>query len=218
MEVRLLAGGRASAFIACPPRLIPSAGRYSMGYAPEEDPVLADPIFLAEAAPGGFWSAPPAPRGWSPGTELNLRGPLGRGFHLPLEARRLALISLSDGVERLLPLVSPALAQNAAVALFSDAPFPPLPAALEAFPLGELPSALAWADFLAVDAPLAELPDLLRRLEASAASLPVAGQALVLAPMPCAGLGACGVCAVPTRRSWKMACIDGPVFALGDLI
>jgi NAD(P)H-flavin reductase len=41
---------------------------------------------------------------------------------------------------------------------------------------------------------------------------------LVVAPMPCGGLAECGVCAVTTRRGWKLACKDGPVFDLGELI
>jgi len=218
MEIRMLTSGWALTLIACPPRLIPMAGQYIMGYAPGDDPVLAEPLFLAEQAPGGFWAAPSAPRGWAPGTELSLRGPLGRGFRLPAEMRRLALVALDAGVERLLPLIAPALAQNAAMALFTDAPLPPLPSVLEAFPLEELPVALSWADFLALDVPLPALPELLSRLGAGDDQpLPVAGQVLVRAAMPCAGVGACGVCALPVRRGWKLACSDGPVFDLGDL-
>jgi hypothetical protein len=36
--------------------------------------------------------------------------------------------------------------------------------------------------------------------------------------MPCAGLAACGVCAVQTRRGWKLACVDGPVFDLKEIM
>ena len=43
-------------------------------------------------------------------------------------------------------------------------------------------------------------------------------QVLVLVPMPCGGMGECGVCAVKIQRGWKLACKDGPVFDLEDLI
>jgi len=43
-------------------------------------------------------------------------------------------------------------------------------------------------------------------------------QVLVVTPMPCGGLAECGVCAFTTRRGWKMACKDGPVFDLSELI
>jgi hypothetical protein len=53
---------------------------------------------------------------------------------------------------------------------------------------------------------------------------PVPGQVLVHTPMPCAGLGECGVCSIQVRvtpqprRTWKLVCRDGPVFNLADLI
>jgi hypothetical protein len=43
-------------------------------------------------------------------------------------------------------------------------------------------------------------------------------QVLVVTPAPCGGLAECGVCAVTTRRGWKMACKDGPVFSLNEFI
>jgi NAD(P)H-flavin reductase len=38
-----------------------------------------------------------------------------------------------------------------------------------------------------------------------------------MAAMPCSGLADCGVCAVPARRGYKLACKDGPVFDLDEL-
>jgi hypothetical protein len=43
-------------------------------------------------------------------------------------------------------------------------------------------------------------------------------QVLIRAPMPCGALAECGVCAVVLRHEWKMACRDGPVFNLKDLL
>jgi hypothetical protein len=43
-------------------------------------------------------------------------------------------------------------------------------------------------------------------------------QVLIHTPMPCAGLAECGVCAVRDRHDWKMACKDGPVFIMKDLL
>jgi NAD(P)H-flavin reductase len=36
--------------------------------------------------------------------------------------------------------------------------------------------------------------------------------------MPCGGVADCGACAVETRLGWKLACEDGPVFDLIDLL
>jgi hypothetical protein len=150
---------------------------------------------------------------------LVLRGPLGRGFKLPDGCRRLALAALGENAERLMPLAQGALEAGGDVTLFSDAPISPIPSALEFYPLAALPEGLPWADFLAVDLPLLDLPGLRSRLGMDSGSrLPCPGQALVFSPMPCAGLAACGACAVPVRHGWKLACEAGPVFDLEDLL
>jgi dihydroorotate dehydrogenase electron transfer subunit len=76
---------------------------------------------------------------------------------------------------------------------------------------------LTWADQLCAALPedqLAPLAEALRtvkyRWERGFAS------ALLEAPLVC-GLGACGVCAVETRKGQRLACVDGPVFDLRDL-
>jgi hypothetical protein len=131
----------------------------------------------------------------------------------------LVLAALGDTVSRLLPVADAALRQEMAVVLFSDAMLPSLPSAMEASPLATLPDALSWADFLVLDLPLEQVSRLGDRLEITGdAVLPCPGQALVLASMPCAGLAGCGVCALRTRRGWKLACEDGPVFPLQDLL
>ncbi len=214
-EIRLEQGGRA-AWIACPPAAIPAPGQYLHAWAEGED---ASPrgtaLFAAEIAAQGFLAAPPVPETWEPGTRLELRGPLGRGFSLPPACRRLALAILGETPSRLLPLLTQALAQGAEAALFSDLPLPRLPAQVEARPLDALGEALSWADFLACDLPLEALPALPARLGlAQGQSLPCPAQALLFTPMPCAGLAQCGVCAAPLRRGWKLVCEDGPVFNL----
>jgi hypothetical protein len=90
---------------------------------------------------------------------------------------------------------------------------------VEAYPASALPELYAWADYLALDLPLHALPDVRQRLGLEAHARPaIPAQALVQAPMPCAGVGACGVCAVPVKREWKLACKDGPVFSMEELI
>jgi hypothetical protein len=117
-----------------------------------------------------------------------------------------------------MPLILQSVREDCAITLYTDAPLPPLPAAVEVFPLGALPEAPAWADFLALDVPLDELPALRGRLDLPPGQpLPCPAQALIYAPMPCGGLAKCGVCAVEGRRGWLLACEDGPVFDLKEL-
>lgn len=214
-----------SARIACPPTAIPTPGRYLLGWAPEDlDAPLAIPLFASLILPDGFIAAPPLPVTWEPGTLLQLRGPLGRGFEPPANLRKLALACFGPSLARLAPLMDDALAQGAEVALFTDARLPSLPPAVEANPLSTLSEALTWADFLALEITIEALGDdnnnLPHRLglEPGARALPCPAQALVLAPMPCGGIATCGACSVETRHGWKLACQDGPVFPIEDLL
>jgi dihydroorotate dehydrogenase electron transfer subunit len=106
-----------------------------------------------------------------------------------------------------------ALAEGAAVSLVSASRPPGIPAEIEILPSAE--PALEWADYVAVDAPVEALAALAElHLEEKALGKMV--QVLVAGPMPC-GFGVCGACAVPARRGWKLACVDGPVFDGAEL-
>jgi hypothetical protein len=218
-EVRLGRGGGLEGLIACPLGAVPPAGRYLSTHAPTEvDAPLATPLFQAQITTGGFWTASPFPSAWSPGTELILRGPLGTGFDLPAAVTRLALAALGASPARLLPLARTALERDCAVTLYTDAALTDLPSTLEIYPLASLREALNWPDLLALDLPLERLPALRDLLGIRPGDpLPCLAQALIWAPMPCAGIAECGACAVPSRRGYKLACVDGPVFPLHTL-
>jgi len=208
--------GEASALITCPAEVVPTAGQYLL--AIDEDSIQATPLFLADAWSQGFLAAPPFPGSWQPGTSLSLYGPLGRGFHLPMDVQRLALIALGETNARLLPLATASLVDNLSITLFSDAMFRELPSSMEAYPLNDLQESVSWADFIAVDVPLESLDQLAEYFSTASQGLFARGQVLVRTSMPCSTFGDCGVCAVKVKRSWKLACKDGPVFDLQALL
>jgi hypothetical protein len=209
--------GEASALISCPANVVPAAGQYVL--AVDQRMIQAVPLFLAEAWEGGFLAAPPSPESWQPGTQLSLFGPLGSGFQLPGDIQRLALVGLGATTARLLTLATSSQSDRLNITLFSDAPLSRLSPVLEAFPLHELPEAISWADFIAIDAPLGELVQLEQLFGNSFSSLSsLRGQVFVQTSMPCCGLGQCGVCALKVGRSWKLTCEDGPVFDLQDVL
>jgi hypothetical protein len=218
-----LRGGR----LFCSQNLVPEPGQYLLAHDGSLDrhgPGRADsplpaPVFNAGPVPGGFLVAPPIPQTWQPGTSLSLRGPLGKGFSLPPSARRVALASLGETSARLKPLLAAALEQDAALVLASDLDVPDLPPEVEIQPVPALAEVAHWADYLVIDTTRESLPRLREMLGLSEqARVTLEAQVLVIAPMPCGGLAECGVCAVTTRRGWKMACKNGPVFALNELI
>jgi hypothetical protein len=178
---------------------------------------LAEAIFSAGEWENGFISALPTPHGWGLGTTLEIRGPLGHGFHLPSSIRKLAVAAL-DGNARVSPLILQAHARNVETALLTDSPLPSLPVAVEAYPLAALPDVLRWADLLVLDLPLVRLKELRSLLALGPQEpLPCPAYALVMTPMPCSGIAECGACAVPSKNGQLLACLDGPVFDLNLL-
>ncbi len=159
--------GNRAAQVDCNPKVMPRPGQYLQAYNPNEpEAVLGCSLFpvglpasMEGASNPGPVSLAPIPRSWHPGTTLALRGPLGHGFNIPPAVNSLGLIALGESAGRLLPLIPLALGHNAAIAIFRAAPLPPLPPIIEIRPLDAIPEAVAWADFLALDLPLENIPD-----------------------------------------------------------
>lgn len=234
-----LENGQVAGQIACPPQGLTAPGQYLLAQlADGQREALPAALFPSLVGEGSFNLAPPLPPGWQPGLELNLRGPLGRGFQLPVYVRHVALAVLDASPARLLPLAAQALAAGNEVTLFCDLAgqdLADLPPEVEVDALAAFPAALPWADAAFFDLPVTALTGLRARLGLKAGErISCPAQALVLAPMPCAGLADCGACAVALRigspgahggyrsrgshrPAWALACKDGPVFDLDAL-
>jgi hypothetical protein len=197
--------------ILCPPELIPAPGQYVLAHAVDSVDPLAVPVFFSQSAPNGFIAAPTL--SWMPGTRLNLRGPLGHGFSIPLVARKVALVAFDDSPERLRGLIPIAFKQEAEVVLVSDRVMGDLPEAVEMQPLQALIEIYQWSDYVAFDVARENLPQLVKLLGAKG---PAHAQVLTRAPMPCGAIAECGICSIIVRNEWKMICKDGPVFDFSD--
>lgn len=220
----LLADGCRHARVACSSGLIPSPGQYLLASDGSDTP-LPVPLFYTDSAPDGFIrrtpsfvAAAPVPDSWHPGMELALRGPLGRGFALPLSARKIGLVAFDDSPARLKGLIQPALKQEAAVVLVCSSLPDSLPDDVEVQPLSALPELVDWADYLACDVSRANLPQLRKQMgKLNQLAAGEAAQVLIHTPIPCGGVADCGVCAVRLKSEWSLACKDGPVFRWGEL-
>jgi hypothetical protein len=214
-----LENGQTGGRLLCPQNLLPSPGQYLLAHDPASSAPLPSPIFSAGPVPGGVLVAPPLPPTWRPGVSLSLRGPLGRGFSMPASARCVALVALGETAARLKPLLASALGQAASVVLVSDLDLPDLPPEVEIQPVAALGEVAKWTDYIALDLARESLPGLRNKLgQSRQAGAKFVAQALIVAPMPCGGMAECSVCAVTARRGWKLACKDGPVFDLDELI
>jgi dihydroorotate dehydrogenase electron transfer subunit len=214
--------GDMAGHIACAAQAIPAPGQYLLAADPTDRAApLAARLFASTAHPDGFDCCPGLPRTWLPGTEISLSGPLGHGFALPGNTRHLVFAALSSQPARLRALVSAALTKGCAATLFADGlerDLPRWPAALEVYPLAALPDCLSYAEFLALEATPAALAGLRKLLGLGPGDrLHFSAQVLMDTPVPCGGVADCGVCAVRTRRGWKLACKDGPVFDIHEL-
>ncbi|SRR6266498_45650 len=237
----ILEDGYRHAHVFCPPNLIPAPGQYLLAGDASDSP-LPVPLFHTDSVPQGFIAAAPIPDSWNPGLELHLRGPLGRGFTLPLSARRVGLVELDSSPARLKGLIRRALKQDAAVVLICGSNPDNLPDDVEVQPISSLHEIVEWADYLAFDVARENLNQLRERLGkrhqfaaekdrvATLAPHASAGesskgeprrnevQVLIHTPIPCGGIAECGVCAVTLKSGWKLACKDGPVFNWSDIL
>jgi hypothetical protein len=212
-EIYLDAGAR----IICPPELVPAPGQYLLASAALDSP-LPVPLYYTDSAPEGFISAPPLPESWMPGRQIFLRGPLGRGFVIPVSASKVALVAFDDAPLRLRGLIRLALKQGAAVVLVTDFAVDNLSDEVEAQPLSALQDVLAWADFVAFDVARVNLFELREKLRVMKQVQAVCeAQVLIRTAVPCGGIADCGVCGVSLKFGWQLACKDGPVFELREI-
>jgi hypothetical protein len=208
-----------SAELDCPANLVPGPGQYLLAHDSASDSPLAVPVYFYDSAPKGFRFAPPYPSTWTIGTKLVLRGPLGHGFNIPETARKIALIALHGSPAYLHGLIPLALKKEMEAVLVCDSPVNGLPEDVEVQPSQAFDEICKWADLIAIDIAresLNQLKEMTSKLE----HVPAVREAQVLlhTPMPCGGLAECGVCAVGSHHNWKMACKDGPVFILKDIL
>lgn len=212
----ILEDGCHFARLACPEKLIPSAGQYLLA-SDASDSLLPVSLYYTDSAPQGFIASAADAVSWKPGDILYLRGPLGRGFALPALARKIGLVAFDDSPARLRSLIQPALKKGASVVLVSDYAANSLPDEVEVQPLSAVGEILKWADYIALDVSRENLPELMERLgQRNQLSALHEAQILIRAQMPCGGIAECGVCAVTTKSGWRMTCKDGPVFDLSE--
>jgi dihydroorotate dehydrogenase electron transfer subunit len=213
----ILENGYRNLRVACLPTLVPAPGQYLLATDGSDSP-LPVPLFYTDSAAQGFIAVAPQTNAWVPGLALRLRGPLGRGFTLPVAARKIGLVAFDDSPARLKGLIRPALTQAAAVVLVCESAPEHLPDDVEVQPLSGVAEILEWADYVAFDVSRENLPQLRDQLgKQNQGGAAMHAQLLIRTPVPCGGVAECAVCAVTLTADWKLACKDGPVFDWSEL-
>ena len=167
------------------------------------------------------------PRQMREGDDIDVLGPIGRGFQIDGPARSLLMVSAGShapdpDLGPLLALVEPALAEQRSVTLAYAAPD-----ADEAYPVSALPpaieviradpahlinllsDAIGWADQVFVCGPMEFVGRLAMHIGSTRFPVPRSFlQVLTPVSLPC-GTGVCHACWIGNRQ----ACVSGPVFA-----
>lgn len=214
----LYSGGERLLRLARPRGWVLAAGQYVQAVRAGGDETLASTLWYCGSEGGSllFWGD--FPQEWLPGTSLDLEGPGGKGFKAALRNGNLLLLALHTPYHPLRPLLEQGLKQGMTVSLVSDSAPAELPPALEWLPVGDLPTALAWADTVCAVTRQSDLTEMMRCLRTP----PAVGhsptrEVLVLTPIACGGDAKCHICAVPGRRGTLLACKQGPVFPYAEL-
>jgi dihydroorotate dehydrogenase electron transfer subunit len=160
----------------------------------------------------------------TPGEELWLLGPLGRGFDPPGDRRQAILVGGGIGIVPLVPWAQ-ALGRARALLGFRDAAHAEAASLIEGAALATDDGSVGHhglvTDLLDEALDGAELyacgpPPMLEAVRALAVARDVPAQLALESGMAC-GFGACFGCVVATHDGFVRTCVDGPVLAAADL-
>jgi dihydroorotate dehydrogenase electron transfer subunit len=170
----------------------------------------------------------------TPGQSVDLLGPLGNGFAIAPDSRRILLVGGGVGASPLVGMSHQLLSEGREVTLVEGAAssavlFPDdyLPADMgrhiytvdgsrgtKGFVTEGVAQHWAWADQMFCCGPFAMYQPLAQQLATLSPRKSV--QCLIDAPIAC-GVGACDSCTVETSHGPKQACVDGTAFDLFDI-
>jgi dihydroorotate dehydrogenase electron transfer subunit len=169
------------------------------------------------------------------GEKLDILGPLGHGFHIKPNSKKLLLAAGGIGIAPLTFLAQQASAQEKSVTLLlgahaKDGLYPQkfLPDGTKTIITTEdgsygeegkvtdiLSRYVDWADQIYACGPLAMYKTIAGERKRWRNKKPV--QVSLETRMGC-GIGACFSCSIKTKNGMKRVCLDGPVFNLDDII
>ena len=196
---------------------LPEPGEYFLAFVPGSSQGLPIALFPYEMDTDSLALRGNFPVEWQPGTSINIQGPLGNGFHPPSIAGKIALLALDASLsDRLYALMLQSLSRGLAVAWVADSIPQQFPPQVELLASSDLVEAVNWSDYSAAAVTLPGLGSIINRFNHHA-DLKKKVEVLIDVPLIC-GSARCGVCAVETKKGWKLACKDGPVFNLEEVL
>ncbi len=195
-------------------------GQYLKVRQPENDQLLSTTVFHIFIDDAQLEVMPLSQPTWSVGDEVQLHGPFGKGFTLPNHKSRVGIfVPEATPALCLLPLIEQASLGGHEIALVCDSFITGLLAEVEVLTSDRAQEVWQWADYLAVIARINDVATIVPQIIPYRNHINRSGEdeLLVLTEMPCSGIAVCEMCAVQTKKGWKHACKDGPVFNLAEV-
>ncbi len=187
-------------------------------------------FLFSVAGKGTFWLSQ-----CKEGKNLDLLGPLGKGFTIDPTSKNLLLVAGGIGIAPLVFLAQQSLSQGHVVTLLHGAttasglyPQQLLPPGVQFVITTEdgsagnrgritdiLPNFFDWADQIYACGPVAMYQTIAAQRQKGPKKKSI--QISLEVRMGC-GLGACYGCTIKTRYGWRRVCQDGPIFELDKII
>jgi dihydroorotate dehydrogenase electron transfer subunit len=165
------------------------------------------------------------------GGVLDVIAPVGTGFTLETGTQRLLLVCDEMHAAPLIALAREAAQKQIAVTLLVEADptrstfsavssLLPIDVEYQVVPSlsAALPTLLRWPDQICAAGDTALYALLKAQVAAAGLIAPARFAQVVIAPLIACGFGACLACAVETPRGMRLACVEGPVFDLAELV
>ncbi len=188
----------------------PSPGQPFLAYLNESTAPIRTALYPSRLHRDGFTTIDIPSPAWTIGAQVQLMGPIGRGFSPPTKSKRRLVIALGQPIDRLIPLIDAAVKSDISIAAFTDGQFPNLPAQVE---IATDPADVkGWADYIAVDTHALRIAEVADFIAPQPGIPPAADVEMLLDAALACGFGVCAACAVNTGSGWRLACQDGPVF------
>jgi hypothetical protein len=184
-------------------------------------------LLLADGRDG-----PPGPLFHIPeGSAFDVIAPVGNGFTIETGTQRLLLVCDEMHSAPLIALARESAQKQVAVTLLIEAASAasafsavssllPIDVEYQVVPSlsAVLPSLLRWPDQICAAGDPALYALLKAQMAIAGLIAPARFAQVVIAPPMACGFGACLSCAVETPRGMRLACVDGPVFDLAEVV
>ncbi len=150
------------------------------------------------------------------GSQLNIKGPFGKGFSIDPLAKNILLLNGNETGPALMPLMDDAIKKKLNIAYIGEQESFDFPSEIEMLPEKEFLDAYQWAERCYVEVSSENKNSLINRFR-QIVFHDKKTEVYLHTPVLCSGNADCMICSVETKSGFVKTCKDGNVFWLSDL-